>query len=118
MPTDKELVKKAARGDRMAFERIYHNHRNDLLTIAMSLTCNKNLAEDVVQDVFVSFARSVGRLQVRGCEILDGHAARDHVVLEAGVIHAVISENTSRAPFTVINKAKGKTVIRDNLGEA
>lgn len=59
-----------------------------------------------------------GRLQVRGCEFLEGHAPRDHVVLEAGVIHAVISDNTSRAPFTVINKAKGKTVIRDNLGEA
>ena len=59
-----------------------------------------------------------GRLQVRGCEILDGHAARDHVVLEAEVAYAVISDNTSRAPFTVINKAKGKTVVRDNLGEA
>ncbi len=61
---------------------------------------------------------TAGRLQVRGCEILDGHAARDHVVLEPDVAYAVISDNTSRAPFKVINNAKGKTVVRDNLSEA
>jgi hypothetical protein len=61
-----------------------------------------------------------GRLQMRGCEIIDGHASRDHVVLEPEVASAVVTDNTSRTPFTLINKAKGKgkTVIRDNLGEA
>ncbi len=59
-----------------------------------------------------------GRLQVRGCEILEGHAARDHIVLEAPVAYATISDNTSRGPFTVINNATGKTVIRDNISEA
>ena len=58
-----------------------------------------------------------GRLQVRGCEFLDGHAARDHVVLEAEVAYANISDNTSRSAFTVVNNAKGKTVVRDNLSE-
>ena len=33
------------------------------------------------------------------------------------VAYANISDNTSRAPFIVINQAKGKTVIRDNLSE-
>lgn len=59
-----------------------------------------------------------GRLQVRGCEFIDGHTARDHVVLEEGVVYANISDNTSRSMFTVINKARGKTVVRDNLSEA
>jgi hypothetical protein len=59
-----------------------------------------------------------GRLQVRGCEMIDGHAARDHVVLDPDVACAVVSDNTSRAAFSVINNAKGKTVIRDNIGEA
>lgn len=58
-----------------------------------------------------------GRLQVRGCEFLDGHAARDHVVLEAEVAYANISDNTARSAFTVVNHAKGKTVVRDNLSE-
>jgi hypothetical protein len=30
---------------------------------------------------------------------------------------ANVSGNTSRTPFTVINKAKGKTLVRDNLSE-
>ncbi len=59
-----------------------------------------------------------GRLQVRGCDFLDGHAARDHVVLDEGVLSANISDNTSRSAFTIVNRAKGKTVIRDNLSEA
>jgi hypothetical protein len=59
-----------------------------------------------------------GRLQVRGCDFIDGHAARDHVLLDEAVLTANISDNTSRSAFTVINKAKGKTVIRDNLSEA
>lgn len=59
-----------------------------------------------------------GRLQVRGCEFLDGPVARDHVVLEEGVFYANISDNTSRSAFTIVNRAKGKTVVRDNLSEA
>jgi len=59
-----------------------------------------------------------GRLQVRGCEFLDGHAPRNHVVLDEGVFYANISDNTSRAPFAVINAATGKCVVRDNLSEA
>lgn len=59
-----------------------------------------------------------GRLQVRGCEFIDGHAARDHVVLDEGVVYANVSDNTSRAKFRVLNQTKGKTVVRDNLSEA
>ena len=66
MLTDKELVRRAARGDRRAFERIYQNYRNDLLTIAMNLTCNAGLAEDVVQDVFVRFIYSLEKFHLRG----------------------------------------------------
>jgi hypothetical protein len=59
-----------------------------------------------------------GRLQVRGCDFIDGHAARDHVLLDESVLSANISDNTSRSAFMVINKAKGKTVVRDNLSES
>lgn len=48
---------------------------------------------------------------------IDGHAARDHVLLDEAVLSANISENTLRSSFTVINKAKGKTVVRGNLSE-
>lgn len=58
-----------------------------------------------------------GRLQVRGCDFIDGALPREHIVLEESVLSANISDNTSRTPFTVSNKAKGKTVVRDNLSE-
>ncbi|MBE2281999.1 MAG: hypothetical protein IAE77_00910 [Prosthecobacter sp.] len=58
-----------------------------------------------------------GRLQVRGCDFIDGALPREHIVLDEGVQSANISDNTSRTSFTVTNKAKGKTVVRGNLSE-
>ncbi len=58
-----------------------------------------------------------GRLQVRGCDFIDGAVPREHLLLEEGILSANISDNTSRTPFTVTNQAKGKTVVRDNLSE-
>ncbi len=58
-----------------------------------------------------------GRLQVRGCDFIDSALPREHVFLEEGVLSANISDNTSRTPFTITNKAKGQTVVRDNLSE-
>jgi len=37
-------------------------------------------------------------------------------VLEPDVAAAVISDNTSRSSFTVVNNSKGKTIVRDNIG--
>lgn len=58
-----------------------------------------------------------GRLQVRGCDFIDGAVPREHLLLDEGVLSANISDNTSLTPFTITNKAKGKTVVRDNLSE-
>ena len=48
---------------------------------------------------------------------IDGSLPREHLLLDEAVMSANISNNTSRTPFTVTNKAKGKTVVRDNLSE-
>jgi hypothetical protein len=40
------------------------------------------------------------------------------VLLDEAILSANISDNTSRSAFIVINKAKGKTVVRDNLSES
>ncbi len=61
-----------------------------------------------------------GRVQVRGCEFLDGHAPRDHVVLEQTVKSAIVSENIARSEFSVVAAAVANTgrVVRDNLSRA
>jgi len=66
MLEDKLLVWKLRYGSRDALCRIYEKYRNDLLALAIALSNDKALAEDIVHDVFVSFAELAGRLQLRG----------------------------------------------------
>ena len=55
---------------------------------------------------------------MRGCDFIDCALPREHILLEERVMSANISDNTSLNSFTVTNKAKGKTLVRDNLSEA
>ncbi len=62
-----ELLKwKFKSGSRDALQRIYQKYRDYLLTLAMALVNDPNLAEDVVHDVFLTFAQSRGRFRLRG----------------------------------------------------
>ena len=54
------------RGDRDALRRIYEKYKNDLLRLAFALLNDIDLAEDVVNDAFVTFTRSMGKLTLRG----------------------------------------------------
>jgi len=65
MLEDKLLVLKLRQGSPDALRRIYEKYKNDLLALAVALSNNRNVAEDVVCDVFVSFAQAAGKLQLR-----------------------------------------------------
>jgi RNA polymerase sigma-70 factor (ECF subfamily) len=54
------------RGDRAALRRIYEKYKDDLLRLAIALLNDVSLAEDVVNDSFVTFTRSIGELRLRG----------------------------------------------------
>ncbi len=54
------------RGDKDALRRIYEKYKDDLLRLAAALLNDVNLAEDVLNDTFLSFTRSMGQLRVRG----------------------------------------------------
>lgn len=79
-----ELLKwKFRRGSREALARIYEKYLDSMLTLAMGLLNDAGEAEDVVHDVFVSFARSACDFERRGS--LSGYLAtsvvnrvRDH----------------------------------------
>lgn len=66
MLEDKLLVLKCKRGRKDAMCRIYEKYKDYLLTLARALLNDKAAAEDVVHDVFVSFAESVGDFQLKG----------------------------------------------------
>jgi len=62
-----ELLKwKFKRGSREALSRIYDKYVNSLLSLAMGLLNNPHDAEDVVQDMFVSFAQGAGSFRLKG----------------------------------------------------
>ncbi|MFC1766696.1 RNA polymerase sigma factor, partial [Planctomycetota bacterium] len=66
MVEDRLLLWRLKNGNEDALCRIYEKHRTRLLKLANALSNDRDLAEDVVQDVFVSFAQSTKRLRVGG----------------------------------------------------
>ncbi len=66
MVEDKILVWKFNRGSKDALRRIYEKYKDDLLGLAITLLRDRSLAEDVVHDVFVSFAGTVGTFHLSG----------------------------------------------------
>jgi RNA polymerase sigma-70 factor (ECF subfamily) len=65
MLQDKLLIWKLKHGDKDALRQIYERYKDNLRTIAGSLLHDTYAAEDVLHDVFVSFAESVTRLQLK-----------------------------------------------------
>ena len=66
MLEDKRLIMKLKRGDKEALRHIYQKYKDTLLTIASSLLHDAGGAEDVLHEVIVKFAGSIGRLEIRG----------------------------------------------------
>jgi RNA polymerase sigma-70 factor (ECF subfamily) len=66
MLEDKLLVLKCRRGSKDAMCRIYQKYKDYLLTLAKGLLSEQVEAEDVVHDVFVSFAQSAKQFQLKG----------------------------------------------------
>lgn len=64
MVSDKVLLRKASRGCRDSLRRIYETHKDPLLTLARAMTGDRTLAEDIVHDVFVAFARNLPQLRL------------------------------------------------------
>ena len=65
MVNDVLLIWRFKCGSKEAFEAIYDKYADGMVTLAKSLLGDKNKAEDVVQDVFVSFAENIDKLKIR-----------------------------------------------------
>ena len=66
MVEDKLLIWKFKLGDRDALCRIYEKYKNDLLKLAIALLNDVNTAEDIVEEVFTTFAQSAATLRING----------------------------------------------------
>jgi len=80
--SDQELLRTAAGGDDDAFHALVDRHARDLFRVAMSLSHNRNDAEDLLQETFLGAYRSMknfeGRSSVRTwlTQILTRQAAK------------------------------------------
>ena len=66
MVEDKLLIWRFKRGSRKALQRIYEKYVVYLVTLATALLNDASTAEDIVHDVFVSFAQSGERFRLEG----------------------------------------------------
>ena len=66
MPDEKQLIKQFNQGSKEALCQIYQRYKNDLYGFALSLLHDVQTAEDVVHDVFVSFAQKSGQYTLKG----------------------------------------------------
>lgn len=66
MLEERLLVSRFNRGDTDALRRIYGKYRDDLLKVARALLNDTDGIEDVLHDVFVSFAETSGEFRLRG----------------------------------------------------
>ena len=60
------LIWKFKLGDRDALCHIYQKYKNDLLKLTIALLNDVNTAEDVVEEVFTSFAQSAETIRISG----------------------------------------------------
>jgi RNA polymerase sigma-70 factor (ECF subfamily) len=99
MLEDKRLIWELKQGSKDALRQIYMEYKDTLLTIAASLLHDTYAAEDVLHDVFVSFAASAKRLELR-------------VSLKSYLISSVVNRVRDR-----FRKKKHHTVELDKAGQ-
>ncbi len=66
MLEDERLIWELKRGDKEALRQIYMKYKDNMLTVAASLLHDICAAEDVLHDVFVSFASNAREFQLYG----------------------------------------------------
>jgi len=82
MSEDQQLLKDLQRGETAVWRRIYLKYKDDLLTVAQSLVCDIDAAEDCLQEVFVSLVSDESKVQsslkgyLLSCVV---NRARDHL---------------------------------------
>ena len=65
MVEDRLLIWRCKCGSRVAFRRIYEKYESDLRTLAANLLDDKEAAEDVVHDVFISFLQIADKFELK-----------------------------------------------------
>ncbi|MBA7485101.1 ECF RNA polymerase sigma factor SigW [subsurface metagenome] len=124
MLDDKRLIWELKHGDKDALRQIYMEYKDNLLTIAVSLLHDVGAAEDVLHDVFVSFAAGVGRIELRVSlrnyltasivnRVRDRFRKKKHHVVELDKVGQISSD--SNGPEQLVIFAEQSQLLADAL---
>jgi len=109
MADDKRLIRQFKQGRKEAMKQIYEKYKVTLLKTAIILTNNADAAEDIVQDVFISFAQRAKELKAIG-------NLRNYLI--TAVVNKVRNRirDVSRKPVSAIDDAD-RLPSREKSGE-
>lgn len=77
---DTELVLAIARGDRAAFKTLYDRYQEEMYRLAVRKLHDRDIAEEVVQDIFVGLWENRGRLAIGQVRNYLLRSVRNHVL--------------------------------------
>ena len=80
--SDVALVRRAARGDVEAYERLYRRHADRVMGLCVRMTRDRREAEELVQDVFVRVWEKLGSFQGRSAFSTWLHRVTVNTVIE------------------------------------
>ena len=63
-PTERQVIEKAAKGDRMAFHRLVMEHSHAMFRLAWRLSGEEGAAEDIVQESFIKAWNKIGEFRM------------------------------------------------------
>ena len=115
MLDEKRLISELKQGSNEALHRIYMEYKDNLLTIAASMLHDTYAAEDVLHDVFVSFAGSIRNIQLRGSlksyltasvinRVRDMYRKKKHHLVELEKVGQLASNSNGPGQSAVFNE--------------
>jgi RNA polymerase sigma-70 factor (ECF subfamily) len=83
-PTERQVIEKAAAGDRVAFRQLVMEYSHAMFRLAWRLTADEHAAEDVVQEAFIKAWRKLGEFRMESSfkswlHRITVNAAMDHL---------------------------------------
>ncbi len=118
MLEDRLLLWRVRRGDKEALRAIYESHKGRLMGMAAGILGSNEAAEDVLHDVFVSFAERAVRLEEIGnlraylatCVV---NRSRDRFRRKGGEVQLeAAAEVTGRGPEASESAARGEEIAK------
>jgi len=115
MLEDQRLLWRLKRGDKEALRSIYEKYKDNMLTVATSLLRDAGSSEDVLHDVFVSFAMSVQKLKLRSSlrkylitsiinRVRDRFRTKKHHIVELDEVGPVSSDSESPERSAILSE--------------